>query len=81
MYEFILLLLAYLIGSIPTALIISKKYFGIDIRDYGSGNMGATNVFRVLGTRYGAVVMAFDILKGMAAVGLYLFFPYYVAVE
>lgn len=78
MREFLLILLAYLIGSIPTALIISKKYFGIDIRDYGSGNMGATNVFRVMGTRYGAVVMVFDILKGMAAVGLYLFFPYYV---
>lgn len=81
MREFLLLLLAYLIGSIPTALIISKKYFGIDIRDYGSGNMGATNVFRILGTRYGVMVMAFDILKGMAAVGLYLFFPYYVENE
>lgn len=81
MREFLLIVLAYLIGSIPTALIISKKYFGIDIRDYGSGNMGATNVFRVLGTRYGSIVMAFDILKGMAAVGLYLFFPYYVENE
>lgn len=81
MREILLIILAYLIGSIPTALIISKKYFGIDIRDYGSGNMGATNVFRVLGTCYGAVVMAFDILKGMAAVGLYLFFPYYIENE
>lgn len=81
MKEFLLIILAYLIGSIPTALIVSKKYFGIDIRDYGSGNMGATNVFRVLGTRYGSIVMAFDILKGMAAVGLYLFFPYYIENE
>jgi len=77
MKEFFLIILAYLIGSIPTALIISKRYFGIDIRDYGSGNMGATNTFRVLGPRYGTIVMIFDILKGMAAVGLYNFNAYY----
>ncbi len=78
MQEFILIILAYLIGSIPTALIISKKYFGIDIRDYGSGNMGATNTFRVLGKKYGTIVMVCDILKGMAAVGLFYFIPYYI---
>jgi glycerol-3-phosphate acyltransferase PlsY len=49
MKEILLIIVAYLIGSIPTALIISKKFFDIDIRDYGSGNMGATNTFRVLG--------------------------------
>ena len=63
MRELGLIILAYLIGSIPTALIISKKYFGIDIRDYGSGNMGATNTFRVLGKRYGTIVMICDILR------------------
>jgi glycerol-3-phosphate acyltransferase PlsY len=77
MKEFILIVCAYLIGSIPTALLISKKYFGIDIREYGSGNMGATNTFRVLGSRYGTIVMACDVLKGMAAVALYNLLPYY----
>ncbi len=69
---------AYLIGSIPTALIISKKYFSIDIRDYGSGNMGATNTFRVLGKKYGTIVMCFDIFKGMLAVGLFYLMPSYL---
>src|SRR6476661_3195508 len=78
MKELALILIEYLIGSIPTALIISRKFFGIDIRDYGSGNMGATNTFRVLGSRYGTIVMVFDILKGMAAVALYFFLPYYL---
>ena len=78
MKELILIIIAYLLGSIPTALIISKRYFGIDIRDYGSGNMGATNTFRVLGSKYGTLVMAIDILKGMAAVALYNFLPHYL---
>jgi len=78
MKELALIILSYLIGSIPTALIISRRFFGIDIRDYGSGNMGATNTFRVLGSRYGTMVMVFDILKGMAAVMLYNFLPFYV---
>lgn len=77
MKELLLIAIAYLIGSIPTALIISRKFFGIDIRDYGSGNMGATNTFRVLGSRYGTIVMIIDMLKGMAAVMLYNFLPYY----
>lgn len=78
MKELLLIVIAYLIGSVPTALIVSKRFFGIDIRDYGSGNMGATNTFRVLGSRYGTMVMVFDILKGMAAVALYNFIPYYL---
>jgi glycerol-3-phosphate acyltransferase PlsY len=77
MKELLLIIIAYLIGSIPTALIISKKFFGIDIRDYGSGNMGATNTFRVLGSKYGTLVMILDILKGAVAVGLFNFIPYY----
>ena len=81
MKELILIIFAYLLGSIPTALIISKKYFGIDIRDYGSGNMGATNTFRVLGSKYGTLVMVFDILKGIAAVALYNFLPHYLSNE
>jgi glycerol-3-phosphate acyltransferase PlsY len=78
MKELALIIVSYLIGSVPTALIISRRFFGIDIRDYGSGNMGATNTFRVLGSRYGTMVMVFDILKGMAAVMLYNFLPFYI---
>ena len=81
MKELLLIVLAYFIGSIPTALIVSKTFFHIDIRDYGSGNMGATNTFRVLGSKYGTVVMIFDILKGMAAVALYNFLPEYLSDE
>lgn len=58
-----LLIASYLLGSIPWALIISRLFAGIDIRDYGSKNMGATNVLRVLGFKYGIVVFALDALK------------------
>jgi len=78
MKELLLIAIAYLIGSIPTALLISKKFFGIDIREYGSGNMGATNTFRVLGSKYGTIVMVMDILKGMLAVSLFNLLPYYL---
>jgi glycerol-3-phosphate acyltransferase PlsY len=81
MNELLLIVLAYFIGSIPTALIISKAFFQIDIRDFGSGNMGATNTFRVLGSKYGSVVMICDILKGVFAVGLYVFIPHYLTDE
>jgi glycerol-3-phosphate acyltransferase PlsY len=81
MKELALIFAAYLIGSIPTALIISKKFFGIDIRDYGSGNMGATNTYRVLGSRYGTIVMVIDILKGITAVCLFSFIPFYFSHE
>src|SRR3954466_9124132 len=77
MKELILIIIGYLLGSIPTALIISKRFFGIDIRDYGSGNMGATNTFRVLGSKYGTIVMICDIAKGIAATLLFTFLPYY----
>ena len=81
MNELLLIVLAYFIGSIPTALIISKAFFQIDIRDFGSGNMEATNTFRVLGSKYGSVVMICDILKGVFAVGLYVFIPHYLTDE
>ena len=77
MKELVLIIFAYLIGSIPTALIISRKFFGIDIRDYGSGNMGATNTYRVLGSKYGTIVMVCDIVKGILAVLLFTFLPFY----
>lgn len=62
--------LAYLIGSLPSAVWLGQAYFGIDIRDFGSGNAGATNTFRVLGTKAGVLVMAMDIFKGLTAVTL-----------
>jgi glycerol-3-phosphate acyltransferase PlsY len=81
MKEFLLIITAYLIGSIPTALLISRKYFGIDIREYGSGNMGATNAFRILGSKFGTIIMVLDVLKGMLAVGLFYLLPFYVSNE
>jgi len=78
MTEIILIILAYLIGSIPTAVWISKSVFGIDIRDYGSGNAGATNTFRVLGSKWGSMVMLVDVTKGLIATSLYIFIPYYL---
>ena len=81
MKETFLIIIAYLIGSIPTALLISNKFFGIDIREYGSGNMGATNAFRILGPKYGTIIMILDILKGMLAVSLFYFLPYYLSNE
>lgn len=64
----LILLLSYLVGSIPTAIIVSKLVAGIDIRNHGSGNAGGTNVFRVLGWKYGILVMLFDAFKGVVAV-------------
>jgi glycerol-3-phosphate acyltransferase PlsY len=74
MNELILIILAYLIGSIPTSIWVSKKFFNIDIRDYGSGNAGATNTYRVLGPKWGTFVMIVDMLKGVLATSLYFFF-------
>lgn len=58
---------AYLLGSIPTAVWYGQGFFGIDIRKFGSGNAGATNTFRVLGKRAGTIVMLVDVLKGYTA--------------
>jgi len=78
MKEVLLIVLAYLIGSVPTAVWVSQSFFGIDIREYGSGNAGATNTFRVLGSRWGTFVMGVDVLKGILATGLYILVPYYM---
>ncbi len=61
-------IIAYLLGSIPFALIIGKIGYKIDVREHGSGNLGATNAFRVLGIKAGSIVIIGDILKGTAAV-------------
>jgi len=63
----VIVLLSYLVGSIPTSIIVGKILRGIDIREYGSGNAGATNTFRVLGWKAGVFVIAVDIGKGVFA--------------
>ncbi|MGQ9642395.1 MAG: glycerol-3-phosphate 1-O-acyltransferase PlsY [Ignavibacterium sp.] len=65
-----IIVLSYLVGSIPTSIIISKAVKGIDIRNYGSGNAGGTNVMRVLGWKHGVLVIILDALKGAIAVVL-----------
>lgn len=65
-----IVILAYLFGSIPTAVWFGQAFYGVDVREYGSGNAGATNTFRVLGKKAGAVVMFVDILKGWTATNL-----------
>lgn len=81
MDEILLIIFAYLLGSIPTSVWVSKYFFGVDIRDYGSGNAGATNTYRVLGSRFGTIVMVVDIFKGIAATSLYILMPYYMQDE
>lgn len=61
------LILSYLIGSISFALVVGKLFYKTDIRGYGSGNLGATNTFRVLGKKAGLIVAVADLLKGTAA--------------
>ncbi|PID23102.1 glycerol-3-phosphate acyltransferase [Sporosarcina sp. P3] len=68
MENYVIILAAYLLGSIPSALWIGKLFYGTDVRQHGSGNMGATNTFRVLGKKAGIVVTLLDIFKGTAAV-------------
>ncbi|MDQ7064175.1 MAG: glycerol-3-phosphate 1-O-acyltransferase PlsY [candidate division KSB1 bacterium] len=63
----VIALAGYLLGSIPTAIIVSKVFHGIDIREHGSGNAGATNVFRVLGWKSALLVMLVDVGKGLVA--------------
>ncbi len=64
----VIIVLSYLVGSIPTSIIVSKLSRGIDIRDYGSGNAGGTNVMRVLGWKHGLLVILLDAMKGVLAV-------------
>jgi len=63
----LIIVIAYLLGSIPSGVWVGKLFFKIDIREHGSGNMGTTNTFRVLGVKAGTIVMIFDIAKGTIA--------------
>lgn len=71
------MLLAYLLGSIPSALWVGKLFYKTDIRTQGSGNLGATNTFRTLGKKAGIAVTLLDILKGTAATLI----PFYIATD
>lgn len=70
----LIVILAYLLGSIPSGLIVGKVFYGVDIREHGSGNLGGTNTFRTLGVKAGLAVTLADILKGTLAASLPYFF-------
>lgn len=74
----IAIILAYFAGSVPTGLWIGRSLRDVDLRDYGSGNLGATNAFRVLGKKLGFTVLLIDVLKGMLPV---LLFPRLVGLD
>jgi len=67
------ILIAYLLGSFPSAILIGKIFYKIDVREFGSGNAGATNTFRVLGKKAGLPVLFLDVLKGFLSVNLITF--------
>jgi glycerol-3-phosphate acyltransferase PlsY len=71
----IMILGSYLLGSLPSSVWVGKAYHGIDVRDFGSGNAGATNTFRVLGIPMGILVLFLDIVKGVTATSLIHFIP------
>ena len=70
----IIILLSYLIGSIPSAVWLGRYFHHVDIRDFGSGNAGATNTFRILGKKLGWIVLICDVSKGIVASTLPFFF-------
>ncbi|MCB9210136.1 MAG: glycerol-3-phosphate 1-O-acyltransferase PlsY [Ignavibacteriales bacterium] len=63
-----IIILSYLVGSIPVSIILTKLVKGVDVRDFGSGNAGGTNVSRVLGKKYGILTIILDAMKGVIAV-------------
>jgi glycerol-3-phosphate acyltransferase PlsY len=71
-----LFVIAYLLGSIPSAVWIGKRYYGVDVREHGSKNAGTTNVLRVLGTRAAIPVFVIDFLKGFVAVSIFSLLKY-----
>ena len=74
-YILLEILAAYLLGSVASAVWIGKMLYGIDVRQHGSGNAGATNVIRVLGYKAGIPVMLFDVFKGWLAVQIAVWIP------
>ncbi|MFD2496854.1 glycerol-3-phosphate acyltransferase, partial [Mammaliicoccus vitulinus] len=74
---FVVIILSYLFGCFPSGLVLGKLFYKKDIRQFGSGNLGATNTFRVLGKKAGFIVMFLDIFKGFIVV----FFPLWFNVD
>lgn len=72
----VLLLIAYLIGSVSTSVWVGKVFYGMDVREHGSGNAGATNTIRILGYKAGIPVLLFDVFKGWLAVQLVVWIPF-----
>jgi len=68
LFPYLSLVIAYLLGSLPTSYLIGRIFFGADIRAMGSGNTGATNALRTFGPKVGAIVLIIDVLKGVAAI-------------
>ncbi|WP_421040575.1 glycerol-3-phosphate 1-O-acyltransferase PlsY [Mammaliicoccus vitulinus] len=77
MMTFVVIILSYLVGCFPSGLVLGKLFYKKDIRQFGSGNLGATNTFRVLGKKAGFIVMFLDIFKGFIVV----FFPLWFNVD
>ena len=71
-----IVLLAYLLGSIPSSVWMGKLFFGKDVREHGSGNPGATNTARILGWKAGIIVLLFDVFKGWASAQLVFLAPH-----
>ena len=75
----VVIFIGYMLGSIPSAVWVGQLFHGIDIRDYGSKNAGATNTFRVFGKKLGTIVLVLDVLKGYVASSIPLFLnPMYI---
>ena len=80
-YFIIFGLIAYHLGSIPTAVWVGKAWYSIDVREHGSQNAGATNTFRVLGKKPGIIVLAVDIVKGFIAVSLVKWLNFFMVLD
>ena len=78
LWNAVILLFAYLLGSVPNAVWIGRFFFNTDVREHGSKNAGSTNTIRVLGYKAGLPVLLLDILKGFLAVKLIYFTFYYI---
>lgn len=80
-FLFLILISCYLLGSVPSGYLIGKAFRGIDIRDFGSGNIGFTNVLRAIGTFPALIVLIIDITKGIVSVYLGFFFAQLMGID
>lgn len=80
-FLFLILIVCYLVGSIPSGYLIGKAFKGINIRDFGSGNIGFTNVLRVMGMLPALIVLIIDVTKGIISVYLGFFFAHLIGID